>query len=122
MINNYNEFQETSLRVFSRALEENTHAFIFTDKNERGKGKTFLINDIGLQLQSVGYRVCICSPSNTVEYYANNSIRELSLEEIESVTCSVILLDSVKISNIKDIENTMKYCSNRGISIVGFVY
>jgi len=117
-ITSLNEYQKEKYNIFWDAIDERSNFFF--DAKDRRVGKTYLINELGLELQALGYRVYVITPVDCLEYYAE---RKLYLDPqryagmIDSNT--VILLDEVFVS--ENFSDFIDYCRYRQVSVIGFV-
>lgn len=85
---------------------------------DRNIGKTTILRELGLELQSLGYRVHILTPYRHHEYIGNKFI---SLSDDVLGICpktSVILADEARYCMMGDL---VKYCNDRKIPLLGFV-
>lgn len=85
---------------------------------QRKIGKTSIINELGLHLQSLGYNVLLLTTNTRGEYYANRSL-SLSKDDYLGIINknTVVLLDEY---DYYKIDNLLKYCYGRYIPVVGY--
>lgn len=85
--------------------------------NDRGIGKTTLLNEIGLEYQALGYKVFVLSNSLSVSYNATDCIDNF----YDSIHYSnaICLIDEINLSDVKKLELINKL-DDRGVLLVGF--
>ena len=90
----------------------------------RGKGKTYLLNELGLTLQALGFEVLVYTPYTKMEYFAENFIYSSDYtsdnpRRIDKLK-TVILFDEVEIDN-DETQELIKFFKKYRIPVVGFV-
>ena len=99
---------------------KNNQSYIWDTNNtlfsERATGKTFLINDVAFELQSMGYTIYVISEHN-LDYYANYFSRP---DNIQRCLRSIILFDDVIIPRELLNYPSLKYGFVKHVKIVDF--
>ena len=92
----------------------------FNSNMRRNTGKTTIINELGLTLQSLGYEVYILTLSNCVEYNASKRICRIDdLDGIKTDSLVILIDEEFRESNLfLEVEN---FCDDNSVSMVGFV-
>lgn len=111
-------WQQERFNEFEEAI--NRKQMLFRNGKYRGVGKTYLLNELALTLQALGYDVYICTPFTQLEYFAEKFIHWSSDLWGISVENKVILFDEVKIEGDNTI-HILELCELHSIPAVGFV-
>lgn len=109
--------QQETYDYFMDTINKKHQSFLPSD--ERGVGKTYILNELGFELQALGYQVYIMTPHHDEHVackYINN-INELNGVDKNKV---VIFVDEVRFYNDKN-QEFFDYCWQRGMPVVGFV-
>ncbi len=111
-------WQQERFNEFEEVIHRNE--MFFRNSKYRQLGKTYLLNELGLTLQALGYKVLVYTPYDRMEYFAERFIR--NIYDLKGIGRDkiVILFDEANIDN-DDIQEIIEYCENYQISIVGFV-
>lgn len=113
-----NEYQKKKYSIFWDTINQRSN-FFFNAKDRR-VGKTYLLNEIGLELQALGYIVYVLTPFKKQEYFAEKFILN-ELRDIAGIDRNklVILADEVMIWD--GLNDLLEYCKFCRIPVVGFV-
>lgn len=86
--------------------------------HQRKIGKTSIISELGLHLQSLNYKVLLLTTNMGDEYYVDKMLK-LSEDDYLGLidTKTVVLLDEYDYCKI---DNLIKYCKGREIPVVGY--
>ena len=84
---------------------------------DRGIGKTTLLNEIGLEYQSLGYKVFVLSNSFSASYNATNLIDDF--RESVRYENAICLIDEINIADPEKLELINKLADS-GVLPVGF--
>ena len=109
------EFQQEILDNFLEAVVNQTN--LIYDSSDRGIGKTYILNELGFNLQALGYKVLILTPFRGQEYFADRFISNDSLDFRGISNDTVIIGDEARFFMMADI---VDYCRYRKIPIVGY--
>lgn len=110
------DFQLNKYNDFWKVINHKEN--LFFNAKDRAVGKSYLLNEIGFELQILGYRVFLITPCNQ-EYFAERMI-SLHKEDYKGrlqENC-VVLVDEVKWLMMNDF---LDYCKYRQVPIIGFV-
>lgn len=91
---------------------------------DRGFGKTTIINNLGLEFQALGYNVVVVTPTYFGEYIANEklNINDSSCRGKVLSENSIILVDELSIEDLPILVKIAKRSrGKRDIKIIGFV-
>jgi len=95
---------------------------LFFSSKQRGIGKTHIINELGFTLQSLGYKVFVFSPHNTIlSYYTNGFVSLIDYERTmlgKDKTKTVVLVDEARKDTMVGL---VDYFNFHKIPVVGFV-
>ena len=85
----------------------------------RAIGKTHALNELGFNLQALGYEVFVSTITEHIEYFAEMfvSVDSQSWRGMLDDKC-VVLVDEIKVSKMDEL---IRYCEMRKIPVVGFV-
>ena len=91
----------------------------FLSSKDRRIGKTYILNELALTLQALGYRVYVLTPYKEQEYYANKFITT-SPNEFLGINGhkTVVLADGARYYMFRELED---YCRVKKIPMVGYV-
>lgn len=97
----------------------------FYNAEERGIGKTTIINNLGLEYQSLGYNVIVVTPTFIgAEYIANErwSVNDRDNRSKSFPSNTIVLVDELKISEANSLTTLLKrHSSQEEIKVLGFV-
>jgi len=102
--------------VFLQTIKERDRLFL--SLNERGVGKTYVINELGFTLQALEYEPYILTINPIREYFAVDFIINVDYLRGIHIEKAVILVDEYDFNKMDEI---LDYCSCYKIPIVGFV-
>lgn len=113
--------QELSMNTFLSCVIEKTNRF--ESAYERGFGKTTILNELALHLQSIGYKVILYLPVGHEKhhdgFYAEGILTSLS--DLRGVLGDmVVIADEVKYGEMRYRSEILEYCESKGIPIVGY--
>jgi hypothetical protein len=114
--------QQEHFDDFMEAIENKQDRICYTDCDvwDRGWGKTIVINELGLHLQTMGYIVCLLSPITCIDYCVSKIIRKAEDLRGKQIDKLVVLIDEEMI-NSKLFLSVENFCDIYRISMVGFV-
>lgn len=112
------EWQKKVKQEFMTAIE--TGQRFLRLNTDRAIGKSFVLNEIGFELQALGYKVHIVSMSNQ-KYYATDYLSCCVSQFRDSFTdikkCAVLIDDMSE----SEVQTLREYCRERKIPVVGFL-
>jgi hypothetical protein len=111
------EWQEDKYKIFSEVIEQRGNFFFSSE--DRNVGKTYLLNELGLELQALGYTVYILTPYPEHEYFAHGFIYingDGYRGRLKENT--VVLVDEARLYMMDEF---LDYCKWRQIPVIGFV-
>ena len=104
----YDEFEDT--------IKEKKN--LLYSSHQRAWGKSYILNELGLTLQALGYEVYFFSDYDTYEFYATKYLsRSDNIRGINNYK-TVLIVDECRHSRLIDVLN---YCESREIPVVGFI-
>ena len=109
--------QSEYMEMFLKRIKNNEIYLIYS--KFRKFGKTTIIRELGLHLQSLGYNVAILTIYNQ-DYYAHKPIDNIN--DLRGYTNTVVLVDTDEFRVHYDVlQNIKEYCNVYTIPMVGFV-
>lgn len=122
MRNILTRWQQERFDEFEEAIHK--RRMLFRNGEYRGNGKTYLLNELGLTIQALGYRVLVYTPYTNTEYFAENFIYSSDCgsdnpRRIDKLKTAV-LFDEV-IFDDDETKIIVEYCKKYRIPVVGFV-
>ena len=113
------KWQQERFDEFEEAIHK--RRMLFRNVEYRGNGKTYLLNELGLTLQALEYKVLVYTPFTQLEYFAENFIYNSdNLRGIDNKLKTVILFDEVRIDN-DETQELIKLFKKYRIPVVGFI-
>ena len=93
MIEILTRWQQERFDEFEEAIHRKER--LFRDGRVRQTGKTYLLNELGLTLQALGYKVLVCTPFTQLEYFAENFVYSSdNLRRIDKLKTVILLANS----------------------------
>jgi hypothetical protein len=112
------KWQQNRFDEFEEAIHRKE--MLFRNAKVRGIGKTYLLNELGLTLQVLGYEVLVYTSYDRMEYFAEKFIyNDYDLQGI-NILKAIILFDEAKLDN-DEVQEILKYSRCCQIPVVGFV-
>jgi len=101
---------------FEDAIKEKRN--LLYSSHQRGWGKSYILKELGLTLQALGYEVYFSSDYNAYEFYATKYLSKFdNIRGINNYK-TVVIVDECRHSRLI---NVLNYCESREIPVVGFV-
>lgn len=111
------EKQNLILEEMLYAVQNNKTLLLSSE--QRRIGKTFTLNQLGLHLQSLGYKVYILTPHKNMEYYADRFISLSTKDYIGLLDDKVVIIaDESRYIMMSDI---LDYCDIKNVPVVGYI-
>lgn len=118
------EKQQKACDRLLHSVEKKENNVIFSD--QRQIGKTTILNELGFDLQALGYKVFIYTPNKNQDYYANGFICEGLNNNFRGIKrdCIVVIVDELNRGSMREQNNfkeLLEYCEYERIPVVGYV-
>lgn len=111
-------WQQERFDEFEKAIHKKE--MLFRNDKYRQLGKTYLLNELGLTLQALGYKVLVYTPFKGVEYFADKFIYSSDNSRGIDKLKTVVIFDEVQMEDDETIE-LLKLFKMYQIPVVGFV-
>ena len=103
--------------MLQAVLDKRSYIVAVSD-SDRGIGKTYSLRNLGLELQSLGYKVMVASLSQSADYYAEVSVSKYgSRHNLRGYSKPVLLVDDIL---QEDLEVLLSECRISQIPVVGY--
>lgn len=117
------EQQQKIFNEFLDSVEKKENNIISSDQKQIGK--TTILNELGFDLQALGYKVFVYTPYKNQDYYANGFIYE-GLHNFRGLKRDyiVVIVDELNRESIREQNNfkeLLEFCEYGKIPIVGYI-